>query len=212
MRYSLFALLIILAAAFSNCNSGKGNTSFCDTSCMKDSLKLSGGGEFEPYVHFSVKNCSIDTIIWSYKGLGSNRKMKFEGEARLNKDFVKAYFHDTSYVYLKFNDCNTGRGYLVKLPFDKKQDISSKSSALNSFDPKFSVADGLIAYTDRGNIYVEDESTGQQAMMTFGKKAEIEYNAIHQTLDSINVTRNHVWVKVKLDGEWKVLEKNISLK
>jgi hypothetical protein len=48
--------------------------------------------------------------------------------------------------------------------------------------------------------------------MTFGKKAEIEYNAIHQTLDSINVTRNHVWVKVKLDGEWKVLEKNISLK
>jgi hypothetical protein len=111
-----------------------------------------------------------------------------------------------------FNDCLTGRGYQVKLPFDKKSNISKKSSGINNFDHKFSVADDLIAYTDRGNIFVEDITTGKKEMMTFGKATDINYDVIHETIDSVNITPARIWVKVKIDGEWKVLEKNITLK
>lgn len=208
----LLVLVIIAAISATNCNSGKGKAFLCDTSCMKDTLKLVGNDALQPYVYFSAGNCKPDTITWSYRGLGANRKLNFSWDARLSKNFVSAYFKDTSYIWVKFNDCVTGRGYLIKLPFDKKINISSKTSAINGFDPKFSVADGLVAYTDGGNVYVEDESNGQQAMMTFGKKADFDYDAIHATLDSVHITRDHIWTKVKLDNDWKVLEKNITLK
>jgi hypothetical protein len=63
-----------------------------------------------------------------------------------------------------------------------------------------------------GNIFVEDVSTGKSAMMTFGAKADIDYDAIHETVDSVNVTSNRIWAKVLLGKEWKTFEKNIELK
>jgi len=49
-------------------------------------------------------------------------------------------------------------------------------------------------------------------MMTFGAKADIDYDAIHETVDSVNVTSNRIWAKVLLGKEWKTFEKNIELK
>lgn len=70
----------------------------------------------------------------------------------------------------------------------------------------------MIAYSDKGNVFVEELVTGKKAMMTFGKALDIDYDVIHETIDSVNITPQRIWVKVKIDGEWKELEKNIELK
>ncbi|HLG41153.1 MAG TPA: hypothetical protein VI461_15835, partial [Chitinophagaceae bacterium] len=103
-------------------------------------------------------------------------------------------------------------GYYLKIPFDKTRMLGRKASAINALDKKFYVADGLVAYTDRGNIFVEDMITGKQAMMTFGKDIKPNYNDIHTSIDSVNITPARIWAKVKIDGEWKELEKKIELK
>ena len=48
--------------------------------------------------------------------------------------------------------------------------------------------------------------------MTFGAHIkDLDYDAIHQFIDSVNVTNTRIWVRVKIDNEWKELEKNITL-
>ena len=79
---------------------------------------------------------------------------------------------DTIVAWLTFNDCITGRGYLLKLPFPKNGVIGKYTGALNSFDPKFSVAPDLRAYTDRGSIFVINIQTGKEAAMTFKETYE----------------------------------------
>lgn len=211
------AALIILGWSISSCNSGSAPLTVCDTACFKDSLKFSDDTHpLKPYVYISANNCNADTVAWSYTDMGNNRKLAvtdFTGEAvKLNKDAVGCYIRDTSYAWLTFNDCSNGRGYAVKIPFNKRDKISNKSSALNKFDKKFSVADGLLAYSDRGNLFVEDMVTGKQAMMTFGERVEIDYTKVHDFIDSIHVTPTSVWAKVKLSGGWKELNKTIELK
>ena len=148
--------------------------------------------------------------------MGINRKLGIEdllgAPVTLNREKIGCYIQDTSYAWLYFNDCVSGRGFQLKIPFNKKASIGRKSSALNAFDPKFSVAEGLLAYSDRGNLFVEEMSTGKAAMMTFRSKVDIDYNDIHKTVDSINVTRDRLWAKVYLDKEWKTFEKKIELK
>ena len=68
-----------------------------------------------------------------------------------------------------------------------------------------------MANTDRGNIYVEDMATGKKAMMTFGQKLDVDYDAIHEHIDSVNITNSRIWVKVKIGDAWKELEKKIVL-
>jgi hypothetical protein len=55
-------------------------------------------------------------------------------------------------------------------------------------------------------------ATGKIAQMTFGKALDIDYDAIHEFIDSVNVTSERIWVKVKIDNDWKELEKKIVLK
>lgn len=86
-----------------------------------------------------------------------------------------------------------------------------RTSGINNIDPKFSIAGNLLAYTDRGNIYVEDITTGKKAMMTFGENLEIDYDVIHEYIDSVNITNSRIWVKVKIKDNWKELEKKIVL-
>ena len=87
------------------------------------------------------------------------------------------------------------------------------NSGINSFDPKFSVSENLVVNTDRGNIFVEDKTTGKSEMMTFGVHIkDLDYDAIHQFIDSVNVTDSRIWVRVKIDNEWREMEKNITLK
>lgn len=215
----LFAPVIALLLAWTlhSCQSSSAPASFCDTACLKDSLKFEKAGHpLHPSVYISVKNCMGDTLVWNHDALGVNRKLGFTDlfgtPIRLNKDHVSCYIKDTSYAWLAFNNCDNGRGYLLKIPFSKTESISRKSSAINPFDPKFSIAEGLVVYSDRGNLFAEEMATGKTAMMTFGAKADIDYDAIHETVDSVNVTPTRMWARVKLGDEWKVVEKDITLK
>ena len=213
MQGKLIIISFILISYLSSCsNSGGANQkSFCDTVCLKDSIKFRDEqNKFRPYVFISAKNCMADTLKWGY-ARGSKTSMAFQ-KYKLNKDFTRCYFNDTSYAWLVFNICETGRGYVFKVPYNKNVQLFKSSAALNNLDPKFSVAQGLVAYTDRGNIFVEDMVTQKKAMMTFGKATEMELDFIHEVIDSVNITPSRIWAKLKIDGEWKEIEKNIVLK
>jgi len=213
----IIVIVVILAYEFAGCKSSSVPPTFCDTACLKDTIKFTQEEHpLKPYVYISAKNCIADTVIWSYTDMGVNRKEGLPflaGTAvRLNKDYVSCFIKDTSYAWLSFNDCSTGRGYILKVPFNKKAKIVRKGSAINALDHRFSVAENLVAYSDKGNLFVEDKATGKTAMMTFGQKLDIDYDAIHETIDSVNVTPTRIWAKVKLGENWKTLEKNITLK
>jgi hypothetical protein len=219
MRLILATIVIVttLAFAFASCKSSSGPAAFCDTACMRDTIKFTKDDHpLKPYVYISAKNCTADSVIWSYADMGVNRKLALAdilgASLHLNKNFIRCTFNDTSYVWLLFNDCSNGRGYSLKIPFNKKGNISPKASAINGVDPRFSVAEGLAAYTDRGNIFIEEMTTGKKAMMTFGQDISPNYNAIHETIDTVNITPSRIWVKVKIKDEWKELEKKIELK
>jgi hypothetical protein len=47
--------------------------------------------------------------------------------------------------------------------------------------------------------------------MTFGKQLDIDFDVVHETIDSVNITPARIWAKVKIDDEWRVLEKNVTL-
>jgi len=212
--------LILMSALLFSCgnNSGTAAKMFCDTACQKDTIKfIKQEHKLKPYIYISAANCMPDSVIWSYSGLGTNRKLSFDDfgghKFKLNTSFMTCYFNDTSYAWLLFNDCSNGRGYFAKIPFSKSQNIQRKGSALNKFDPKYAVADGLVAYTDRGNIFVEDMATGKKAMMTFGSMlADLDYDAMHEFIDSVNITPTHVWAKILRGKNLEVVEKDISLK
>ena len=215
MKQIIFFLFI---AAMISCNNKSGNTAFdaCDTACQKDTIKFTKEDhELKPYVYISASNCHPDSIIWSYSGMGINRKLGFDDIAgtkfKIDKNNISCFFFDTSYVWLIFNNCENGRGYFAKIPFDKKQNISRRGSAINNFYPKYSVAEGIVAYTDRGNIFVEDMVTGKKAMMTFGEMVDMDYDAMYEVIDSVNITSSRIWAKVMLNKEEKIFEKTITL-
>lgn len=219
MRTTLVLLTAFVGVIVSSCNSSKTtNTAktFCDTSCFKDSLRFDGNSALKPYLVITGTSCKADTISWSYKGMGINRKTSIADiigrDIVLNKDYVRCYIKDTAYANLIFNDCLSGRGYWLKLPFNKTANIGRKSGALNNFDRKFVIPDNLVAYTDRGNLFVEDLATGKNAMMTFGEDTGLDFDAIHETIDSINVSPTKIWARVKLGGKWTDLEQNIVIK
>ena len=212
-------LISLLAAVLfswllGSCGSSSTPT-FCDTTCNNDMLKYSSSHPDSPFVNLSVRNCQPDTIVWSHRKLPTTRKMGFVElvgkEARLHKDFISCYFKDTSYAWLAFNDCNNGRGYLLYLPFDKKESIRKMSSAINSFDKKFVVPEDLRAYADYSTIYVEDINTGKKESMTFKEEYKIDFNNIHQVIDSVNVSHDRIFVQLIKNGEKVPLEKKISL-
>ena len=208
--------LIISVMLFSCGNSGKAKM-FCEITCQKDTIKfIEETHKLKPYIYINAANCLPDSVIWSYSGLGTNRKLSFDDfgghKFNLNQKYMSCYFNDTSYAWLLFNDCSNGRGYFAKIPFNKSQNIQRKSSALNKFDPRFAVADGLAVYTDRGNIFVEEMATGKKAMMTFGKMlADLDYDAMHEFIDSVNISPTRVWAKVLMGKDWTPIEKNITL-
>lgn len=213
MRLLLFpAALIVLALSFAACKSSSSEKTFCDTACLKDTIKFTGDHALSPYVFIAPADCKPASIIRGHGALGASLTTGFGfGDVSINPAFVRCIFNDTSYAYLLFNDCLTGRGYQVRLPFNQTGTISKRSSGINSIDPKFSVSDNMIAYTDRGNIYVEEISSGKKAMMTFGKGLDIDYDAIHEFIDTVNVTSGRIWVRVKIDEKWTDLEKKILL-
>jgi len=213
MKYILsLAALALLAFYFTACKSSSAPQLFCDTVCLKDTIRFQGDHPLQPYVWIAPTDCRPAHIIRGHKALGASLKSEFGFEsARVNPAFIRCRFRDTAYAYLLFNDCLTGRGYQVRLPFSTTGTINQRSSGINSIDPKFSLSDDMIAYTDRGNIFVEQISSGKTATMTFGKWLDIDYDALHEYIDSVHITPDRIWVKVKVDDQWKELEEKITL-
>ena len=203
---------------FVSCKSDSATVAtFCDTSCLKDSIKfIKSEHPYQPYLYISAKNCAADSITWSYMDLGVNRKMSLKDlvgtDVKLNSKAVGCFIQDTSFALVYFNDCETGRGISIKLPYAQGGKKQSIVSALTKFDPKFSIADNLLVYSDRGNLFVEDMATGKKDNITFGERVEIDYDHLHDYIDSVNVTPTTIWAKVKIGKEWKELDKKISLK
>jgi hypothetical protein len=213
MKNFLVVVSICLAVTgISSCKKSRGSKSLCEKGCLKDTVKFTGDHPLAPYVYLLTKDCGADSIIWSYNGMGTSHKIKFDYPGvTLNSSYITCLFNDTAFAYLLFNDCATKRGYQLKLPFNNSDNISKRSSGINPLDPKFNIAPGLVAYTDRGNIYVEEIKTGKTAMMTFGQATDMDYDAIHETLDSVNVTPSRIWVKIKIEKRWNEMDKNITL-
>ncbi|HMR92385.1 MAG TPA: hypothetical protein PKC69_08720 [Chitinophagaceae bacterium] len=211
------ATLTLGITCFTSCKSGAdAPAAVCDSVCLSDSVKfVKAEHSLQPYVSLSVKDCKADTLSWGYKGSGAT-SLSFssfmEGNMQLNPAAIGCYIRDTSYAWLYFNDCATGQGFMVKLPYNKGHSLSRMTSAITSFDPKFHVDESLVAYSDRGNLFAEEKATGKKATLTFGKRLEIDYAAIHDYIDSVHITPTRMWAKVKIDNEWKELERNIELK
>ena len=90
-------LIVFLAAmtmmtwTFTSCKSSSGPATFCDTSCLKDSIKfVKEDHPYKPYVYISASNCDADTLTWSYIDMGVNRKIEIPdlvgAPVKLNKD------------------------------------------------------------------------------------------------------------------------------
>lgn len=163
-----------------------------------------------------MKNCSPDSMKWTYEGADAVRTVPFSDYGpqgiRINKSSINVAFQDTASIWVTFNDCSTGRGYLFELPYRSGKNTMKTSAALNSIDKKFSVDPDLRAFTDRGNIFVVNVTNGKQAQMTFKENyADMDFNDIHKTLDSINVSKTRIYVKLLKEGKEVPIEKNISL-
>lgn len=212
----------ILFLAFLTClfftacnNNGKTSKTFCDTTCKTDSFLFKSEDKFGASVNISVKNCIPDTIAWTHDQLATSTLLPMHDltgqEVRLNTSAISCIFKDTSYAWLTFNDCITGRGYLFKLPFNKNGAISKITGAINNFDPKFHVQENLRAYTDRGSIFVININSGKEAQMTFKEAYDIDFNKIHEAIDSVNITPKRIYVRLLKQGKEISLEKVIDL-
>jgi hypothetical protein len=215
MKKIQLVLVVAGVAALSlvACQSGgKGDASqtFCDTACFKDTLEFTGTHADKPFIEIVPKDCSADSIFINSAGMATMTKTKFDyAGKKLNKQFIRCLFKDADYAWILFNDCETSRGYQLKVPFKSTISYEKRSSGLNNFDKKFSIADNLVVAMDRGNLFIEDASTGKKAMMTFGKAiAEtVDYENIHQHIDSLSITNNRFWAKVMIDKKWETIEK-----
>lgn len=210
-----FIFILFSAAFFVSCKNEGTASTFCDTSCVFDSIKYVSNDDFESKVLISVSRCAPDSLTLTHAYMGSNRTIPVfeltDQDVRLNKDYISCVIKDTSHAWLTFNDCITGRGFLYKLPFNKKNNITKIKGALNSFDKKFAVDPDLRAYTDRGSIFVVNIQNGKEAMMTFKETYDIDFNKLHDVVDSINVTKSRIFVKLKKNSQDVPLEKSVDL-
>src|SRR6266404_7150231 len=101
------SVAILLVFSFGACkSSSSGSKTFCDTACLKDTVKFTGNYKLKPYVYISASKCIADTLTWSYNGMGVNRKVGLvdflNNTVHINKDYVKCVFNDTASAWLLF--------------------------------------------------------------------------------------------------------------
>lgn len=218
MKYVSFLVVTVLFLL--SCGNEASDTAgkpFCDTTCHdQDTFRFTAAHKLNPKLTVTMRNCSGDSVIWTHEGLPADRQLHIstflDRQVRLRKEALYGYVQDTSNAWLLFNDCSTGRGYLLKMPFNKKESVFKASSALNSFDPKFAVEEGLAVYSDsRSMVYVEDMRTGKKAQMTYKEPYEINFDKVHETIDSVNITRSRIFVQLIKAGQKVPLEKKITL-
>jgi hypothetical protein len=212
LLFMLAAAILFLTSCGNNSSTAK---TFCDTTCKSDSFNFKSADRFESSVSITVRDCSPDSVAWTHGGLLTRRQVPLTSlvnqDLRLHKDFIECVIKDTSFALLSFNDCLTGRGFMFKLPFSRANNITKYLGALNRFDPKFSIEKDLRAYTDRGSIFVFDVNSGKEAMMTFKEEYPIDFNKLHEVVDSINVIHSRIFVRLKKEGKNVDLEKSVSL-
>lgn len=215
MRTLFLATLVLLLFMTSCNNSSETAKTVCDTVCNSDSLNFKGDNKLNPVVLIGIKACKADSMMWMHDLADSKLVFlpNYLGQnIYLNKSAIDCYFKDTSYAWLQFNDCKTGRGYALKLPFSKAQDRRTISSAMTRFDPKFSVDPDLIVYTDRGSVFVENIKTEQKALLPFDKTyKDIDFNKLHESVDSIHVAKDRIFVQMIRDGAKVPYEKKVNL-
>src|SRR5690606_24440079 len=106
-------------------------------------IKVESEAPGKPFVRISFKDCQIDSIHWEKGGMGVIKDIIFaefiDKPVKPSGQFLSCNIIDGKYAWVKFNDCATGRGYLLKLPFDKEGTTSKFTSAINNFDPKFKI-------------------------------------------------------------------------
>lgn len=211
----LFSCLAALALLAASCgNSGSTSKTFCDTACRSEPFAFTGDHPLQPAVNISVKNCMADTLTWTHKELPSSRQVQlgtfFNQSVRIHPSALECFIKDTSYAWVSYNDCESGRGYLLRLPFNKSGNIKRANTALNRFDPKFSLDKSMLAYASESTIYAVNVNTNEEETMSLQGNA-LDFDNIHSTLDSINITPSRIYVRVIKDGKPVELQKQISL-
>jgi len=211
-------LFFLAAMALASCgsNSGSSDKSFCDTVCDNKDIVFNGDAQFQQTMTLKLKQCAADSILLTHNKTFAKKSInvsEFLGKTvKVNRSAMDVAFQDTSMVWFTFNDCLNGRGYLLKLTYESNVGMQKITGALNRFDPKFSIDKDLRAYTDRGNLYVVNVTTGKQDQMTFKKEFDIDFDKVHEVVDSVNVTKQRMFIKMKdADGSDKVFEKAIQL-
>lgn len=211
---SFFTLAAAYLCLTSCSNSSETGKTFCDTACKTDSLHFKGDHKLNPVVSIGLNACKADTLMWTHDLAGSKMlslRNDLGQDVFLSKSAIDCFFKDTSYAWLQFNDCKTGRGFLLKLPFSKAEERRKITAALTKFDPKFSIDPDLVAYTDRGSVFVENLQTGKKATMSFDKAYDIDFNKMHEMVDSAHITKDRIFVQMIRNGEKKPYEKKVSL-
>ena len=186
-----------------------------DTTCVTTPFKWTGDAAQKMEVVLSVDNCIADTLSWTHKSMETPRMMHvstlMDNMIQPSKDAVKCVFVGNKYAWLTFNDAFSGRGFMVMMPFDKKESLRTMKGAINSFDKKFVLPDDLRAYSTYNEIFVEDINTGKTEKMSYKEEYTIKWNKIHETIDSVNISHKRIFVQLIRNGEKVQLEKAIDL-
>lgn len=211
-----FSFVAILAVACGNNDKTVASTPLCDTTCNNDSFSFAGNHKLKPVINVTQKGCMANTFSWTHDKMASKQTMAFtallDTSVRINKSALNCVVKDTSYAWLTFNDCVSGRGYLLQLFFSDAGRVKKYTSALNSFDKKFVVDDSLRAYCDYSAIYAVNVNTGKKVALYYKEELKkINFNNIHETIDSINFSRNRLFAVMKRNGNTEQIEKDVKL-
>ena len=192
---------------------------FCkDSSCMTEPLKVSSDAPGKPFVTVSFKDCKIDSIHYEKGGMGVIKDIIFAefipNDIRPSKEAFTIDIIEGRHAWLRFNDCATGRGYALKLAFDSKGTTQKLTTAINNFDPKYQVADSLVAYYDNTFIYVQDMKTDKIAkqLLTDVGVRKHDVNNPHSLIDSVNITKEKLYAKILFEGEEIIHDKPLEFK
>jgi hypothetical protein len=100
------------------------------------------------------------------------------------------------------------------LNFDAGINSQKITSALNNFDQKYKVADGLIVYYDNTFIYVQDMTTEKIAkqLLTDVGVRNLDVNNPHSLIDSVNITKENLYAKILFEGNTIEHRKQLEFK
>ncbi len=181
---------------------------FCkDSSCMSEPIRVTSDAPGKPFVNVTFKDCKIDSIHSDKSGKGLSSKIIFSefipNEIKPSKEAFQIDIIGSSHAWMRFNDCATGRGYAIKLAFDENGSAQKITTAINNFDPRYKVADSLVAYYDNTFIYIRDMNTdkvAQQLLTDVGVRNH-DVNKPHSLIDSVNITKEKIYAKILFEGK-----------